>query len=232
MKNFTKLAVLSAISTATILVPLDTTLADITWSHGDHVTREMEETNKKIDDMMKQMQKRADFHSHNFGNHFHDYHHHHNHHVDRKKKEQKRHHVERKTYHYVERKTVTHRHIHKHHVDNHNSGDALAAGILGLAAGAVLGNVLKKPEQPQIIYQAVPQQRVVYQEVPQVVYQQIPQNQVIYEVNSTATYQQLHEPWTRGWLQYCKKKYRSFNPKTGTFRGYDGLDHLCYAPLN
>ncbi|WP_375609907.1 BA14K family protein, partial [Bartonella sp. AC53GZZY] len=25
---------------------------------------------------------------------------------------------------------------------------------------------------------------------------------------------------------------RSFNPKTGTFRGSDGLNHVCYAPIN
>ena len=35
------------------------------------------------------------------------------------------------------------------------------------------------------------------------------------------------EPWSRAWLDACKARYRSFNPETGTFRGYDGLDHFC-----
>ncbi len=26
---------------------------------------------------------------------------------------------------------------------------------------------------------------------------------------------------------YCAQRYRSYNPATGTFRGYDGLDHPC-----
>ncbi|ENR10356.1 hypothetical protein C068_01349 [Brucella sp. UK38/05] len=33
----------------------------------------------------------------------------------------------------------------------------------------------------------------------------------------------------RGWYQYCSGRYRSFNPKTGTYRGYDGRDHFCTA---
>ncbi|MEO1702493.1 MAG: BA14K family protein [Pseudomonadota bacterium] len=35
------------------------------------------------------------------------------------------------------------------------------------------------------------------------------------------------EPWTPGWLAWCKERYRSFNEHTGTYRGYDGLDHFC-----
>jgi hypothetical protein len=29
------------------------------------------------------------------------------------------------------------------------------------------------------------------------------------------------------WISYCSAKYRSFDPATGTFLGYDGLRHLC-----
>jgi BA14K-like protein len=38
------------------------------------------------------------------------------------------------------------------------------------------------------------------------------------------------EPWTRDWYRYCDNKYRSFNAKTGTYRGFDGRDHFCNAP--
>ncbi|WP_319533537.1 BA14K family protein [uncultured Cohaesibacter sp.] len=34
-------------------------------------------------------------------------------------------------------------------------------------------------------------------------------------------------PWTPGWYSYCSSRYRSFNPHTGYFRGYDGRLHFC-----
>ncbi|PIT69987.1 BA14K family protein [Bartonella tribocorum] len=240
MRKPSKLAVLSAVSVTTVLMPLSIALADMKWMHSEnHIEKQINDMRKSMDKQMKDMRNGMNsyvpsYHSNNrsaFERHYssHTYPHHH---VDHKRREHNRHHVEHKTYHYTERKKITHHHIHEHHVTRDNSGDALAAGILGLAAGAILGNVLKKPEQPQIIYQPVPQGQVVYQEVPQVVYQEVPQTQIIYESQSITTYQPFHQPWTRGWLQYCKKKYRSFNPRTGTFRGYDGQDHFCYAPLN
>ncbi|WP_142416378.1 BA14K family protein [Bartonella massiliensis] len=240
MRKSTKQAVLSAVSAATILMPLNTALADMTWMHSEnHIDRQINDMRKNMDKQMNDMRREMNsyfpsYHSktHSTVEKHHSSHTHPHYHVDHKRREHNRHHVERKTYRYVERKKTTHHHIHEHHVTRDNSGDALATGILGLAAGAILGNVLKKPEQPQVIYQPVPQRQVIYQEVPQVIYQQVPESQVIYEVQSTVTGQPLQQPWTRGWLQYCKKKYRSFNPQTGTFRGYDGRDHFCYAPLN
>jgi hypothetical protein len=29
------------------------------------------------------------------------------------------------------------------------------------------------------------------------------------------------------WLAYCASKYRSFDPASGTYLGYDGLRHPC-----
>jgi hypothetical protein len=29
------------------------------------------------------------------------------------------------------------------------------------------------------------------------------------------------------WVAYCSAKYRSFDPSTGTFMGYDGIRHEC-----
>ena len=31
----------------------------------------------------------------------------------------------------------------------------------------------------------------------------------------------------RDWLAYCSSKYRSFDPRSGTYLGYDGLRHPC-----
>ena len=30
-----------------------------------------------------------------------------------------------------------------------------------------------------------------------------------------------------GDVQYCMQRFRSYNPSTGTYRGFDGLDHPC-----
>jgi hypothetical protein len=37
----------------------------------------------------------------------------------------------------------------------------------------------------------------------------------------------LAEASDPSWLAYCSAKYRSFDPTTGTFLGYDGLRHPC-----
>jgi len=39
----------------------------------------------------------------------------------------------------------------------------------------------------------------------------------------------LTQPSYRGsnWHAYCASKYRSYNPRTGTYTGYDGLQHRC-----
>ncbi len=33
-------------------------------------------------------------------------------------------------------------------------------------------------------------------------------------------------------VQWCLNRYRSYNPRTDTFRGYDGLDHRCVSPYS
>lgn len=35
------------------------------------------------------------------------------------------------------------------------------------------------------------------------------------------------EPGSPEWYDYCSAKYRSFNPDTGYYKGYDGEYHLC-----
>ncbi|MET3559691.1 hypothetical protein ABID39_000368 [Bartonella japonica] len=208
MKKFTKLAVLSAISIETVLTPLSTAFAD-TMFISDEITKKIAGMRKKMESQFPSHHSniRSDSYStHSILSKHHPYYSDGNHnrgHVHHQRREHHHHHVEHKV----------HRYVQEHRETRNNSGDTLAAGILGLAAAAILVNVFKKREQPQVVYQ------------------QIPKDQVIYEVQSTTTYQQLQKPWTHGWLQYCKKRYRSFNPQTGTFRGYDGLDHFCYAPV-
>lgn len=105
---------------------------------------------------------------------------------------------------------------------HHNNNDALAAGILGLAAGAIIVGALSD-RSPRVIYEEPrrvyrPRHVTVhdYPDAPRRVYQ----DQVI-------SYDDGVEPWTREWFRYCSNRYQSFNAETGTFRGYDGRDHFC-----
>ena len=101
-----------------------------------------------------------------------------------------------------------------------NRNDAIAAGVLGLAAGAIIAGAMSQP-------QAQP----VYREP---IYNAPPPPQVFYPAQQTRgnygrNYSGSYQPWTREWYNWCSQKYRSFNAQSGTFRGYDGQDHFCVA---
>ena len=101
-----------------------------------------------------------------------------------------------------------------HHYRHHNNGDAWAAGAIGLAAGALLGSALAQPREPDVIYRDYDDG---YYRHPVTVYREVPR------------YYGGARPWSREWYRYCSDRYRSFNPETGTFRGYDGRDYFCNA---
>ncbi|WEX76490.1 BA14K family protein [Sinorhizobium numidicum] len=109
------------------------------------------------------------------------------------------------------------------HRHRHHNGDAWAAGAVGLVTGALIGGAIAsqprynervyidpEPEyyEPRPVYQPRPVYRPVYRPVV-----------VDYDV----------EPWTPAWYRYCSQRYRSFDPDTGTFIGYDGRSHFCTA---
>ncbi|WP_208432154.1 BA14K family protein [Bartonella doshiae] len=233
MKKVIKLAVLSAMSTATVFMPLNATLADMAWDFTHPLTKEIDDMKRKMrkqrDDAIREMNKEIDilrssfsrsrcsdrkrgFFSDDFQKFMDDFDGCPNDNDKSKKQQQQQqhhHHHHYHHYHHVENKTYHHieREKTKHsniHIDN--SRDTLAV--------AILGTILKKPERPQVVYQIVPQ------------------NQVVYQVQQTAEYEPLQQSLESDWLNYCKKKYRSFNPKTGTFRDRNGLEHICYAPIN
>jgi hypothetical protein len=79
-------------------------------------------------------------------------------------------------------------------------GDTLAAGLLGFGVGAIVGSALT----PREVYVAPPP----------------PAPAPTYVGYGPA-------PWTPDWYTYCYSRYRSFNPRTGTFTGYDGYQHFC-----
>ncbi|WP_296736874.1 BA14K family protein [Mesorhizobium sp.] len=96
-------------------------------------------------------------------------------------------------------------------------GDALAAGVVGLAAGALIGSALSNPG-PRYYDPAYDDGYYVDRPVRR------------YYVEPRVVYADRYaEPWTRGWYEYCSDRYRTFNSRTGTFTGNDGQQHFCVA---
>jgi len=109
-----------------------------------------------------------------------------------------------------------HHRKHRRHKNNDNLGAAVAAGVIGLAAGAILLGATSRPSYagpPPVEY------------YPQAPYPQAPYPQAPYpgRVHGPVGYQ----PWSPAWYQYCSSKYRSFNPSSGTFTTYSGVQKFC-----
>ena len=109
----------------------------------------------------------------------------------------------------------------------YDGGDALAAGIVGLAVGAIIADQTIRYRQPNVVY-VQPQPRYVAPQpvyvAPQPVYPSHSTPRVITYENSVGV---SYEPWSPEWYDWCRANYRSFNASKGTYRGYDGLDHFC-----
>ncbi len=80
--------------------------------------------------------------------------------------------------------------------------NALGAGLIGFGVGAVVGSALT----PREVYVAPPPP---------------PPPRPVYRAGYGPS------PWSPDWYTYCYSRYRSFNPNTGTFVGYDGYEHFC-----
>lgn len=87
-------------------------------------------------------------------------------------------------------------------------GDAVIAGVAGFAVGTIFGNATARPRYyaPAPVYVVQPPPPVIYEPVP------------VYYAPA---------PWTPEWYAYCARKYQSFDPRSGTFLGFDGFRHLC-----
>ncbi|MFB2550659.1 BA14K family protein [Ensifer soli] len=111
------------------------------------------------------------------------------------------------------------RRIHRHH----GGGDAVALGALGLATGVIIGGAIASQPRERVYTERVyvDPEPEYYEPAP--VYRRPPPRRVVVETYGTL------EPWTREWYNYCADRYRSFNPRTGTFRGYDGRAYFCTA---
>jgi len=79
-------------------------------------------------------------------------------------------------------------------------GALLLEGIAGFAVGTLFGNAMAQPRYVPAPVYVVPPPTPVYYAPP---------------------------PWTPEWYAYCARKYGSFDPRSGTFLGYDGYRHTC-----
>lgn len=80
-------------------------------------------------------------------------------------------------------------------------GSALGAGLIGFGIGAIIGSALT----PREVYVAPPP----------------PPPPGYYPASYGPP------PWSPEWYEYCTYRYRSFNPNTGYFMGYDGIARFC-----
>jgi len=110
----------------------------------------------------------------------------------------------------------------RHHVERGiNGGEMLAAGIVGLALGAIVAGASNPPAPGY------------YEPNPYRAPRPSPDRSYFPETPAPVHYGQTYaggiEPWTSEWYQYCVDRYRSFDPQTGTYTTYGGEQRFCVA---
>lgn len=114
---------------------------------------------------------------------------------------------------------------------HHHGRDAAILGAAGLATGLIVGSALASQpryydEGPVYVdpdYEPGPR----YIDPPPPVYRPAPRY-VVEEPVYAPPVRELR-PWSASWRRYCSMRYRSFDPATGTYVGYDGRERFCTA---
>jgi len=112
-----------------------------------------------------------------------------------------------------------------------NTGNLVAAGILGLAVGAIVAGA----SRPQPVYQDEYDRNPYRHPRPSADRDYFPQPPAPHYVGGDSDYDDYDnyagslEPWSRDWYRYCVDRYRSFNPRTGTYTSYSGEQRFCVA---
>jgi hypothetical protein len=118
----------------------------------------------------------------------------------------------------------------RHH--GSSDGDLLAAGVLGLAVGAIAGGALSDPVPYRPVYDEPTYDEPIYDEPIYRDPEPRPRPHRPYYAEPSVVYYQDRpalQPWSPEWFRYCGDRYRTFDPDTGTFVGYDGEEHFCAA---
>lgn len=96
-------------------------------------------------------------------------------------------------------------------------GPGAGAGfVAGAALGLGAGLLIARPPPP--VYYAPPPPPVYY----------VPPPAAYYPPPPPPVY--YNRSWTEAHIEWCLARYRSYNPATNTFTGYDGLQHECRGP--
>ena len=96
-----------------------------------------------------------------------------------------------------------------------HGGRALAAGVLGFAAGAIIAGSAARSRgyyADDYYYAPPPPRRVIVERR---------------YYSAPYAYGYGPEPWTSEWYDYCFAKYRSFDPRSGTYQPYGGPRQFC-----
>jgi len=104
----------------------------------------------------------------------------------------------------------------RHH--RHHNGGAAAAAIIGLGAAAIIAGSHRRNYYYNYGYSPgyyAPPPRPYYYSPPPVSYVPAP------------AYAYGPAPWTPAWYSYCSQRYRSFDPRSGTFQPFNGPRRLC-----
>jgi hypothetical protein len=116
--------------------------------------------------------------------------------------------------------------------------DALIGGVVGLATGVILGSAITNQPNNRTIYVDRDSRRPsVYDDRYEYNHYRAPRRDgyiEYYRKNVIPSYREPYgvkrvsvEPWTGAWFDYCSSRYRSFNPRTGTYVGHDGKSRFC-----
>ncbi|WP_182086737.1 BA14K family protein [Aureimonas sp. ME7] len=113
----------------------------------------------------------------------------------------------------------------RHH--RSNTGDVLLGGAVGLAAGALLGSALSQPRyaEPPVQYYEPPP-RPVYVAPPS--YEDTIPAPPPYRARQARYYDDYGYSSPRGsHVERCFARYRSYDPRSDTYVGYDGYARRC-----
>jgi hypothetical protein len=112
--------------------------------------------------------------------------------------------------------------IHNPHYNNgynNPNWSGVGAGfVAGAAVGVGAGLLINRPPPP-VYYAPPPPPPVVYYAAPARAYYPPPPPPAYYD-----------RGWTEAHIEWCLDRYRSYNPATNTFTGYDGYQHVCRGP--
>lgn len=100
------------------------------------------------------------------------------------------------------------------------SGGAIVAGI---AAAAIIGGIVASQNRRH--YDYGPR---YYAPPPPRPYAYAPPPPPSYAYAPAPSYGYAPQPWTPEWYDYCSRKWRSFDPRSGTYQPYNGPRQLCH----